>query len=489
MVRPLGPKYACAKVALAAALAACAGLPGCALSRSRRANVPNAPARETATAPQTPNVSHKPEAPAKEGSAPQVHAASFTIASGLSQAQPEPVQPPQSPTLPLVFADGTSLSELERLAEDQHPKLLAAIQEIEAAHGRTWQAGRMPNPNVGASSPQLAGSDSQYNVFVSQEIPTGGKLRLNQAAAAEEIEQAELTVSRTRQDVLTNVRRHFYATLIAQARVKILAEQVQSIGRSVEAVRRRFEGTGEGSKTDVMFLEVDLQKAEVALAGAQTGLESQRRQLAAAIGIPDYPLDQLAGDLAADLPLGGLIDLAERVIAGHTQTAIAAAEIRRRQLLVDRAVAEPKPTFNVQGGYQRQVDPPQDQGILQLTMSVPLWDRNYGGIQAAEAQAMKAQADLQRVEAELASKAAAAYGLYTAAEQLVAKYRDGILPKTRESLSLASRLYEAGETEFRSLLNALESHAEAQHKYLDAQAARWEAAIEIADLLQMERFP
>src|SRR5688500_17455831 len=189
------------KVASILALAAGLTLSGCALSRGRREHQPEAHTREQHPASIPIAAPHKPEAPAQDSDAARVHPASFT--AGLYQAQPEPVPPPPpSSTLPLAFAGGTTLEELERLAEERHPKLLAAMQEIEAAHGRTWQAGRMPNPSVGASSPQLAGSESQYNVFVSQDIPTGGKLRLNEAAAAEEIDQAELALSRTRQDVL-----------------------------------------------------------------------------------------------------------------------------------------------------------------------------------------------------------------------------------------------------------------------------------------------
>ncbi|HUE73215.1 MAG TPA: TolC family protein [Pirellulaceae bacterium] len=391
--------------------------------------------------------------------------------------------------MPLAFVEGTTLDELQRLAEERHPRLMVAMQEIEAAHGRTWQAGRMPNPLIGASSPQLDGSDSQYNVFVSQDIPTGGKLRLNEAAAAEEIDQAELTLSRTRIDVLTAVRRQFYAALIAQARVKVLETQVAAISRSVELVRKRFERAGEGTMADVLLVQVELHKAEAALAGAQTDLETQRRQLAAALGIADYPLADLAGDLQAEMPLPMLDQLAQRVVSEHPQAAIAAVEVRRRQWLIDRAVAEPKPTFNFQGGYQRQVDPPQDQGVLQLTMSVPLWDRNHGGIQAAEAEAMKAQAELARIETELASQAATAARRFAAAEQRVARYRDKVLPQGREALDWALRLFDAGEIEFQTLLNAQRAAQDAQIQYLDALSARWDAAIEIADLLQLEQFP
>jgi cobalt-zinc-cadmium efflux system outer membrane protein len=413
-------------------------------------------------------------------------AAPFTLAAHLEPVQPEPVPAPPAAT-PTPDGGGTTLDELERLAEERHPKLLAAAQEIEAAHGRTWQAGRMPNPSLGAASPQLAGSESQYNVFVSQEIPTGGKLRLNQAAAAEEIDQAELSLSRARYDVLTSVRRHFYAALVAQSRVEALQQQVAMIGRSVQLARMRFEVEEKNNKTHVMLLEVDLHKAEVALAGAQADLEARRRQLAAAIGIPDYPLAKLAGNLDAELSLGDLTGLPQRVASSHTQAAIAATEIRRRQLLVERAYAEPKPTFNVQGGYQRQVGPPQDQGILQLTMSVPLWDRNYGGIQAAEAQAMKAQADLQRIEMELASQAATALGRYQAAQQRAASPRQDPAADGKEGVDLATRLYAQGKRNSDAAQHP--AGVSRRRRSTDAQAALWEAVVEIADLLQLERFP
>ena len=479
---PLASKLAGANFALAATMV-CTGLAGCALSRNGRNHEPTSATEAVHTA-REPQAIHRLDAQARN-KPDRPTTAPVALASHLERAQPEPVPPPVAPA---AVDGGTTLDELERLAEERHPKLMAAAQEIEAAHGRTWQAGRMPNPLVGASSPQLAGSDSQYNVFVSQDIPTGGKLRLSEAAAAEEIDQAELALSRARYDVLTNVRRHYYRALTAQTRVEVLTRQKERIGRSVEIVRQRFEG-GFGTRADVLLLEVDLQKADLSLAAANTELDAQRRQLAAAIGIPEYPIDRLAGSLDAQPALGDVADLPQRVANSHTQAAIAATEIRRRQVLVDREYAEPKPTFNVQGGYQRQVGPPQDQGILQLTMSVPLWDRNHGGIQAAEAQAMKAQAELQRIEIELSAQASAALGRYLSAQQRVSLYRDKVLPQTQEALDLSTRLYREGETEFQTLLNAERALQEAQTQHLEAQAALWDAAVEIADLLQLEQFP
>src|SRR5687768_2573805 len=113
------------KVASILALAAGLTLSGCALSRGRREHQPEAHTREQHPASIPIAAPHKPEAPAQDSDAARVHPASLT--TGLYQAQPEPVPPPSS-TLPLAFDNGTTLEELERLAEERHPKLLAAMQ-------------------------------------------------------------------------------------------------------------------------------------------------------------------------------------------------------------------------------------------------------------------------------------------------------------------------------------------------------------------------
>ncbi len=404
----------------------------------------------------------------------------------LAPSQPAP--PPELQQHAQLELHVASLDHFEQTALENHPSLIAALHSIDAAEGKAWQARRYPNPQFGVASPQLAGSESQYNTFVSQDVLTGGKLRLDQAAACQEVEQARLALNRARLNVLTDVRRKFFAALAAQNRVAVLDDVVKLTSRSRQIGEALLKG-GEGTKTDTHLLEIDLARSEVALQNAHTMFESARRQLAAAAGVPLLPIDSLYGDLAAESFRIDLVAAQEEAALFNPQTAIAHTQAQRARILLDRAIVEPYPTFNILGGYQRQVGPPQDQGILQVMMSVPLWDRNQGNIRAAQAEVGRADAEIRRVQLELSGQAAEAFGRYQSAVALVAKYQQGILPRARETVDLTQRLYEAQQIDFLRLLSAQRTLSDVNLGYIDAQAARWDAAAELANLLQMEHFP
>ncbi|HEX5106354.1 MAG TPA: TolC family protein [Pirellulaceae bacterium] len=396
---------------------------------------------------------------------------------------------PQAPSPPEELARAEiRLSDLEQIALQNHPQLLATVNAVAAAEGKAIQARLYPNPQVGVAAPQIAGRESQYNAFASQEILTGGKLQLDSAAAWQEVEQSRLTMTRVRYDVLTGVRRRFYAVLAAQNRVAVL-EDLVSLATKSQKIGQMLFNAGEGTKTDTLLLEIELHKDQVALENARTVYEAGKRQLAAAVGVPQLAVGVLYGDLATELPRFDLPELQQRVIAVNPQTAVAEAEARRARILLDRAYVEPRPTFNIMGGYQHQEQGVQDQAIAQVLMSVPLWNKNQGGIRAARGTVGRAEADVRRVQVELAGQAAEALGRYRAALNTVERYQAQILPKSRESVSLTQGLYQQGQIDFLRLLQAQRTLGEVNLGYIDAQESRWNAAADIANLLQVERFP
>ena len=401
-----------------------------------------------------------------------------------SHLLPTPVTPVEE-----LASTESSLESLEELTLQGHPEIQAAWHNVQAAEGRALQAGLCPNPQIGVASPQLAGSQSQYNVFMSQDVLTGGKLRLSTAAACQEVEQARLAALRTRFDVLTAVRRQFYIALTAQNRVAVLEEMVE-IGRKSQTIGERLLKVGEGTKTDMLLLEIELNKAEVALENAQNVLTGDKRQLAAAVGVPELAIGVLYGDLSQELPRFEIEALRQNVVNTNAQATSAQVEVQRTRTLLDRAIVEPSPTFNIMGGYQYDLGSDvQSQGIAQVTMTVPLWDRNQGNIRAAQAQVGRAMADARRVQTTLAGQAAEALARYRSALQQVERYTNVILPKSRESLRLTQELYDRGQIDFLRLLQAQRTLSEVNLNYIDAQQARWIAAADIANLLQVEKFP
>lgn len=382
-----------------------------------------------------------------------------------------------------------ALVELESLAEVNHPAIRAAAEEVRVAEGQAWQAGLYPNPQVAVSSPQLAGSDSQYNVFLSQDLVTGGKLRLDVAAAQRRVAQAELSLVRARFDVLTALRQRFYDTLAAQVRVDVL-EHLVDIARRAHDTSRKLLEAGEGARPDVLLLGIELNKAEMALANARVQVEIGRRQLALAAGVPEMPVGPLSGRLDAPLPHFDVMELERTVAARHAEAQRARVEVGRAQVALRRAEVEPLPDVNLMGGYQNQVEGVvENQGLFQVAMTWPLWNRNQGNIRAAEAGIRSALAQSRRVELDLAGRAASALASYRVSQQQVERFERDILPGAREALRLAQLLYQQGETGVLNLLAAERTLVEADLSYVDAQRDRWAALAELAGLLQEEAFP
>ena len=383
----------------------------------------------------------------------------------------------------------TTLPEFVDLAMRSHPKLRQALAAVEAARGKAVQARLYPNPVIAGFTPQAAGEDSQWSGTVAQDLVTAGKLRLSQQAALREVQKSEYQLIRARFDVLRDVRQGFYTLLVAQRRVEIYKLLLDISKRSYEIGRQLVEA-GEGTKADVLFWSIERDRAEVRLLNASVYIETGRRQLATAIGLPRADIGTIDADLFQRLPNFDLKDLQEAVVRLNAKPRVAEAEVARAQWALERAVVQPIPNINLLGGYQRQVGgPPQDQGLAQVMMAVPLFDRNQGNIRSARADIAASRADLRTIELDLATQAAQAIATYRTSQRLVEWYEQYILPKARETVQLTQTLYGRGEVTFLSLLQAQRILTETELAFVEAQAERWIGAVQIADLLQLQEFP
>ncbi|MBL9122476.1 MAG: TolC family protein [Planctomycetaceae bacterium] len=401
----------------------------------------------------------------------------------LPELAPETVGPGAGPGV-------WTLDELSELAMNQNPAIREAWAQIRSARGAAIQAGLYPNPTVNASSPQLAGSDSQYNAFLTQEFVTKGKLRLSRSAAMRAAQQAELQYVRRRFDILTTVRAQFYSALIAQQRVEVLKNLVVIANASRESADK-LERVGEGTRTDSLLLKIEQDRAEIALENGNTLLAAAYQQLATAVGEPNLSITAVRGDVTLVLPDYEYQALQAGVVTQNALAQVAQLEISRSRILLQRAIVEPFPNVIAMGGYQRQVNdaPVLNQGLFQVTMPFPLWNRNQGNIASAQANVTAAAGQLGRVQNELSQRAAQALAEYRTAGQLVDRYEKEILPRANELLKIAQQGYAAGQFDFLRLLQAQRVLLETNLTYVNAQESRWQAAAQIAGLLQIEQFP
>lgn len=386
---------------------------------------------------------------------------------------------------------GWTLAQAIDMAMQFNPVLRRSLARIDSAQGDALQAGLYPNPRFDTNNPQVfAGTSTSLNYGFIQEIPVKGKLRLDRAAANQVVRQREQGLVQDRYALLMAIRQQFYAVLAAQRRVQVLASIQGIAAAAVRAAEGRVKAT-EGTLPEVLLLQTELQRAEIALRNAQTNLEALRRQLASIIGRPDLPIDQVSGALVSGFPEFDAEYLRRFVVNENVQVQIARREIERNQILLRRARVEPypNPTLGPASVYTVPQSTNGQAFWLNVYFDIPMWNLNQGGIQAARANISDATASLGILQNDLIRQAEDALGRYRQARQTEERYRTQILPTATRAAQLVRDGYQKGVLPVSTYLQAQRALSDASSSYLDAVQDVWATAAEIANLLQLERFP
>jgi cobalt-zinc-cadmium efflux system outer membrane protein len=384
------------------------------------------------------------------------------------------------------------LSEWIAVTLERNPRLAQVTWAVEAARGRAVQAGLYPNPTVSVTGDELGDRTGPAGIWtaplVSQEIVTGNKLGLSQAAAFKEVDQATLDVVAERYRVLTDVRQAYFEVVTLERRAEILAELVGLSGQSVQTVERllRFK---EAVRLDVVQLEVDLERYRAELNATNQSLPGAYRRLAASAGAQDMPVSSVAGSLDLPPPEYNLDGLRGYVLGVHPEVRAAEVGVRRAQILVRRAEVEPIPNVTVSGGFTRQSQNKSNDWDVGVSLPVPVWNRNEGNIFAARAQLGEAVARVGRVKNELVVRLATAHTAYSAARQRADRYRAVILPKAQETYDLSVKAYQGGQFEYLRVFQAQRALAEARLEYVRSLGEMWRAAAELAGLTLEDDWP
>jgi cobalt-zinc-cadmium efflux system outer membrane protein len=387
-------------------------------------------------------------------------------------ALPTPASQPEFVPIPpreTRAAGGVTLAELEEMAESCNPTLAQAAARVQAARGQHLQVGLYPNPVIAYQGSEIGqeGRAGQQGGFISQEIVTAGKLRLNRAVASQEIQQAEYGWQTQQFRVLTDVRRGFYEVLVAQ-RAMELTEQLVGIGERGVKTAEQLMKAKEVARADVLQARIEADSARILLEKARNRHTGAWRGLAAVVGDPALQPTPLAGNLQDGMVQFTWEDTLNRLLAESPQLAGAQAGVARAQATLSRECAGRIPNVELLAGVQFDNATGYTIANAGLAVPIPIYNRNQGNIRRAQAELTAAQYEVSRVQLALQQRLAAVFEQYATAHQQVEKYTRDIMPNAQESLKLVSSGYRQGEFSYLMLLTAQRTYFQTNLAYLDA---------------------
>ena len=396
------------------------------------------------------------------------------------------ILPPRELPADLVgdFGHGLTLDALEQMAIQNNPAIQQALAATCQAVGNRTQVGLKPNPTIGYFADEM-GNDSSaglHGVFVSQTFVRGGKLAWNRRVIDHDVRilqwQAEVQRFRIRNDI----RQKFYDALAAQQRLHLTQQFRHVVEEGVEISEALLKG-GEYTRADVLQAQLQLSEIDLAIRKAEVDFDAAWKELAAIAAEPSLAPIPLIGNFESYQGDRDFESAYAQLVADSPQVAAACAAVARARTHWERQRLQPISNVNAQLGVGYDDGTGDEFSNLQISMPIPVHNKNQGNIRAAYAQYCAATQNVKRLKLQIRQNLARAMRRLHVAQATASYYKTDILPKADETLDLVRKGQEAGEFDAFRVLVARRAYFDASLAHVNALADLAKASAQIDGLL------
>ncbi|HEU4402056.1 MAG TPA: TolC family protein, partial [Candidatus Polarisedimenticolia bacterium] len=359
------------------------------------------------------------------------------------------------------------LEEAERRAIAASPLIRAAGERVHFEEGRLRQAGIYPNPDLSLETFRFtSGFDPKETVLsLRQPIPYHGKRALEKKESSERVEVARRDLTRERLDLLLAVRESFYRIYYDGRIVGVEDEDVEATRALHRAAEARV-AAGDAAPLEALKASVEERRAANELGRARGELLAEIASFNLLLGLPADAPTTVAEPEPVPEPADPLPVLQERAlknqpaIAAREHAALAAGFAAARARLERRPDVALGPTFGDDAGNLY--------AGVGVSLRLPLWNRNQGNLEAAEAARAGAVDEVDAARLAVARLVAESLGRYRSAWAQQTLFEQGLLAETAQLLESARKSYEGGESGILELLDARRTAIAVREEYYRA---------------------
>lgn len=390
--------------------------------------------------------------------------------------------PPGSTDLP---GPDARLEDYLVYAANQSPALKTAFYRSQAELEKTEYAGALPDPRFTfgyfAESVETRVGPQQARLALWQSLPWFGTLGAKKDVSLEAANAAYERFQSVKLDLFFRVESAYVECYYLGRDIAITRENFQLLEFWESVVRARYR-VALTQHPDVIKAQVELGRLEDRLKSLEERVETARTRLRAVVNLPDD----------VPIPIPTSIDVEEIPVDRDSVVARVLAnnpDLKSLGYLIDKGSAAKRladktswPEFVVGVEYiatGEAVDPTikdsgKDPWIVSVGVSLPIWlGKNKARQKEAEARYLEARHTYTDARNNLAVYVDDLVFRYSDALRKTRLYRDGLVPKAEQALNVSYAAYEAGTTDFLSLLDA-------QRQLLDFQLSYERAKSDLA---------
>jgi cobalt-zinc-cadmium efflux system outer membrane protein len=348
-----------------------------------------------------------------------------------------------------------TLPEALARAEEHSPLLTASEAAVAAAEARALQAGVSPNPeleveveNALGTGPYSGIGGAELTLALGQRFERGGKRNARRTLARAEVDLANTNLMRARADIVRDVRTAYAELVAAEERLELAREAITRAEELARTARLMVE-TGRDPPLRQLRAEASLAEARAAEQRSLAEAQQAARALATLIGLPEEDLDA-DGPIAeapVSAPFADGVPLAVRVADAERRVAEA-------RIGVERGAGVPDIT--ARAGVRGYAESDDVALVAGISLPLAIRDRNRGGVEAARADLLAAEARVAQARLDANRELRDAQSLLSASGARLAALEGAGLEQAREAVRVARLGYAAGRF---SLLDVLDAEA------------------------------
>lgn len=383
-----------------------------------------------------------------------------------------------------------TLDQAITLAEAANPELRRTLALRSSVEGNAADANTIlwNNPELSAErtrravpqAPGITETQREWSADLSQTLEIAGQQGHRRRAAHQELDALNASIEDARLLLRGEVERQFVQVVALQERLATERLAVSIIEETSLSVQKRV-AAGEDSRLDGNLANIEAVRARNQVGALEEQLLEARRELAATLQLPPGSLPAAAGALTAARPVASLETLLDRAARRPALRALGHREQAAKQRLqLERSARYPDITVGL--ATAREGVGPSRERVTTLSMSVPLplFRRNAGGIGRAVTELTQAEIDRQAADRNGLADVTVLWQKQQSLQRRVAALQTTILPVLEENQRLSMTSLRAGEISLVQLLLVNRQMLDGRRDLIDTQTELRMATIALA---------